>query len=1368
MRRAALLTSIVAAVLTGSAAAQPTVSGQIRLPGGEPAAGVAVELIAQTNAYDFGRLVLAGRHYPEPAARALTRNDGRFELEAPEAGMWHLYVAADGYRPMELNFYPLLGDRSVPALELIAETPVAVRVTGAGGEPLAGAHVRAEPPPGEGRGRSRPDDWQPAYRQVLTDERGAAVIGRGADESLQIYAIAAGYLEAERSGVKTGPVELRLATATPRQLRILSPRDEPVAGALVRLGERRWPIGLTDSDGLIELPLPAQGEPRVHVVGTHGERGEDWLELGGAPSAEPPTLKLVAPEPRTVRIVDRDTRSAIAGAFLWVGGQSADAVRVDSTGTHTLRAPADTSSLWIWGAAEGYLKDFAQIDRGAETTAAAELTLALQAPVRIRGRVVDESDRPVAEAGVSATVSPARRTRLSAWQGRLGLEPAVSDAGGRFEIGGLHPEVAYVLRAVKPGFASAELELPNPRNDAEKGVRLVLELGRVATGTVLSASGEPIAGARIRLTKSVGSGPMRRVMRARMLGSEDVEAWEAYSDEAGRFAVADLLAATFDLDATAPGYAKTELTSLEIPPGQVETELGEITLEPGAAIEGRVTDARGSAIEGAQVFATTSQSGGAFLMTVMDRSAEPAAVSDVNGFFTVPDRRPGERVDLAIDRAGYAQGRVVGVEAPTHQPVAVELNRSSRIRGEVVDASGRPIGGAHVWVQLQVTMGSTSMSRPGGRATTAEDGRFVIEEAAPGELELHVQAEGYRNAKLGSLVIEPERDLEGVRVEMEPGATVAGRVTDALGRPVEDAMVMVSEAGSFFSFGSMSTTDGEGRYRLTGVPPGRQSVTARHDDYQTTTRELEVELGDNQLDLLFEGGATISGRVVSDSGEPVVGAAVELVSHSVTGWDRQGSLSDTSGAYSIGGVPAGIFNLQAHKEGFATATVEGLEVGASDLPGVEIRLSAGSAIAGRLLGLEPSDYADVQVTAIKPPRAFSMGQVDRDGNYRIADLAPGDYTVYAQVGQSARMAQASATVVEGAGETLVDLEFESGLTLSGVVLSGGEPLGGAVVSAAGTDVASTSAGITTSAGRFELQGLEPGRHTLSVTKFDSGLRHTEELELASDRDVVVRVESAVLSGSVFDAADSRTLAGATVRLESADASSALDRFLVHSSTTTDSTGSFRFGQAAAGTHRVVAQKDGYAPAEIHVTVIDGLDQEGLEIPLEPTAGLRVFVSLPSGQPAPEFFAAVLDASGRSILSGVYAGGSDGTRLSIPPGAWELLVSARDTAVSSTPVTLPSDPIAIALRREALLDIRVPELEGDRTLATVKLIRPDGRLFRTVQWMWTRGEWSLHEGRASVHGLEPGPWTVTVETPDGRSWRGQASLAAGPNPELVLR
>src|SRR5258708_6811799 len=75
-------------------------------------------------------------------------------------------------------------------------------------------------------------------------------------------------------------------------------------------------------------------------------------------------------------------------------------------------------------------------------------------------------------------------------------------------------------------------------------------------------------------------------------------------------------------------------------------------------------------------------------------------------------------------------------------------------------------------------------------------------------------------------------------VKPAPAGTVAGRVTDKeTGTPVVG--VSVSVAGTTLG----NNTDEDGRYRITGVPNGDVSVTAKRIGYASMTQKVTVSDG---------------------------------------------------------------------------------------------------------------------------------------------------------------------------------------------------------------------------------------------------------------------------------------------------------------------------------------------------------------------------------------------------------------------------------------------------------------------------------------------------------------------------------------------
>ena len=150
---------------------------------------------------------------------------------------------------------------------------------------------------------------------------------------------------------------------------------------------------------------------------------------------------------------------------------------------------------------------------------------------------------------------------------------------------------------------------------------------------------------------------------------------------------------------------------------------------------------------------------------------------------------------------------------------------------------------------------------------------------------------------------------------------------------------------------------------------------------------------------------TISGSVVEQAaGEPIAHALVTL-----QGAPTRSTFTDSNGAFTIQGVAAGRYSLQAQKPGYfgtrdrnAGAAVQMVNVGASS-ESVTLRLARENVIFGRLT--DPNGQAIESVTVHLTQRVLRNGvwriesrnltTADDDGGYRFANLQPGTYYISA-------------------------------------------------------------------------------------------------------------------------------------------------------------------------------------------------------------------------------------------------------------------------------------------------------------------------------------------------------------------------------------
>jgi uncharacterized GH25 family protein len=1343
-----------------AAAAPIPVTGMVfNSAGGSPVAGARVLLVPAPSLAESARLELEGKAHPDPAVTALTGADGAFRLEAPEAGMWEVVVEAKGMAPQEILLQPLLEETELPPVRLESDAKLEVRVAGPDGKPLAGARVQAGEMSGAlGFRWAELKRWQASDRAALTDAKGVAVLPRSARERLLVRAGVAGQPFAEQEDVGSGSVTLRLASGTLREIRVMDAAGKsPVPGVWVRIGESRWLAGRTDADGHFSVPLTAKSKVKVALTAEDGRRLDTYAEPPKLEEKRLQTLLLPALETLAGRVVSAADGRPVAGALVWNQEPKA-ARRTGADGAYRIEVIAGRDAT-PRAAAAGYLPADAQV--GVSPGMRRGPTLTLEPALAAAGLVVDEQGRPVPGVQVQASPQPATRMRNSALLISGGTSH--TSASGRFRASGLVAGLGYELRLAKAGFAVARAEIP-PLEPGRPGadLRVVLRKGRTGFGRVVDRSDQPVVGARVELRQRGGD---RRMSMMRLREGDAVK-YEAVADAAGRFEVRDLPAGTWELTARGSGFAPLTVPGLAVPEGGGATDLGTVVLIPGVAVEGYAVDPEGRPVPGAEIRVAEATADPMSRFMPQEESL-PAATSAADGFFRIEDRRAGETVDLDASRPGYAPGAASGVQVPPEQPVRLVLQPSSAVEGRTVDPDGKPVAGVRVFVHPSdpVSVGGRFRMFVGMRSRQAisdETGFFRIEDVIPGGIELQATATGYQRSELNNLEVRSGQELKGVEVVLAPGAVVEGRVFSPSGQPLAGAEVGVADSTMDFFFGT-ATTDGDGRYRLEGIAPGTRSVQAEHKSYRRATKELEVRLGENSVDLRLEGGVEVRGRVVDEGGTPVASARVSLRA-GPRSWNQPDALSGADGSFSLDGVADGTYRVVADKEGFARGR-EGVEVtvAGSSVSGIEVKLTAGGSIVGQLSGLDFAELSTVQITL---GGSRQSGQVSPDGSYRIDHVEPGEQRVTASLPGGSRQAEGRVTLEPGAPEARLDLEFTGGLTLTGRVLRNGEAVSGLNVMLSGGALSGRH-GDTDHQGRFRFEGLDAGSYELQVYGFRSGSHHRQAVELSADRDVLIELHTVAVSGRVVDAADQAPIPNAQVILTAAQPDEA-DPWQT-TETSTDSRGVFRLRDVAEGSWKVRALLAGYAPEEVDVQVDSGRPVDGLELSLEATEGIVLEVLLPSGRPPDMVHTAVFDGAGRVVSRGSYSAGEDGrVRVaSVAPGAWDLFLETDGSAAVVVPVTAPGNGGRVVLPQAGGLNLKVPGLSEARVGAKVQLTDASGKLFRVPWGTQVMKDFDLQGGSRRFERLTPGQWTLSVSATDGRTWSGSATVLPGGMAEVTL-
>ncbi len=1349
---------VLGLLLATAAGAEILIGGRVTGPGGKGVDGANVALEPILPGYQRVEMRLGGASRAEPAVRSRSGRDGYFELTAPRPGAWKVTAEASGYVDMEFLLEPLHEAVELPPAQLQPASALEIKVFDPLKKPVP-ARVGLYD-------TRRRQGWRNRLRLAETGDGGIVRLPRERGEVLRIEVLGPSHplLFFNHADEKENDfVGVTIQPGVAGKVRVTDPAGRPLAGVMVFQGIGILPLGSTDEDGRLDFVLAAAEyePPAVSFLAPDGHGAYEKLRFS-SDEAGIESIKLAPPRRLHGQVIDVVSREPVAEALVWAdGGPYAE---TDAGGRYEL-AGLYSSRVRVQATATGY--GLTVEHRNLDTTED-RATLALTPAASVSGEVVDGDGHPIAGVSVSLeSVGQRFRGRVS----REGKRTTRSSHQGRFQLSRLPLSGDHELRFNKAGFAATRhgLDALQPFEN-RTGLRVILDAGRTGIGWVVDEDGAPVAGAAVRLEPT----PKGDRRLAKM--------WSQYEDAAsglataagddGSFRIPHLGPGRYDLEVEAAGYAPAAVPGFEVDAGHGEVDFGTVTLESGARLEGTVLDPNGTPLAEAEIHVGEERS--AYLMA----NEEPRTRSDAQGRFTVSDLRRDKPLYVTVVKSGYGSETLTTV-TPGGEPVEVVLHPAGRVSGRVMERNGDPVAEVHVQIDTENPHQRSDVRRRPD--LTDERGAFELDDVQPGTVTLRVYSPEHQRYELKGLKVPAGGELSGLEIVLEPGATVAGTVTEADGTPVAQAKVSLSsgdDSGLGFGPASFAETDGDGRYRLTGVAPGPARLDAQQQSHRKTSKSIEVRPGAQTVDLTFEAGFDVSGWVATSDGAAVPGASLTLQkaetgTYRMTFGGFEPVKSAADGTFLLAGVAAGRYTLTASKEGFAQArTEEPVDVHA-DVSGLVLEFERGATLRGRVLGLAPEDLAKVELVAFSMGTGGQVrGAADHEGTYSVPNLPSGPWTVMARMTETERHVTGQVTVEAGATEAWLDLEFKEGFPVAGVVTRGGKPASGIQVLFQGIDAGLAGAQAATGTdGRFRIEDLPAGTYRVMFVAGTTRPFVSEEIEVPTGDELHLEIGGVRIAGQVLLDADDQPVREATLHLDKLDADP-MDPFAMGFSRMpagkTDAQGRFELN-VQPGRWRLSAAKPGHGPAETTLEAHAGAVLDAVELRMSPSEGITFEAVLESGRPPQQVSAMVLDAAGRQVSHGIYEAVEGGRfRITtIPAGQWELYVQSRDTGAVRMPITAPGHVGRIELPRGAKLQLTVAALKDDSGWAHVMLTGPDGRPLPVLGRVGPRVGWPMMGGRALIPQLNPGLWTFEITHTDGRTWSGQAMVTAGETVEVEV-
>lgn len=532
----------------------------------------------------------------------------------------------------------------------------------------------------------------------------------------------------------------------------------------------------------------------------------------------------------------------------------------------------------------------------------------------------------------------------------------------------------------------------------------------------------------------------------------------------------------------------------------------------------------------------------------------------------------------------------------------------------------------------------------------------------------------------------PSVDFDEAPVPAPPGPDggyLRGSVLGADGRPAAGSEVRALAERTVLA---SAVTDGEGNFRIGPLRPGEILLIARSGGLASEA-EGPIPLAPGEelggLSLRLAPGGSLFGTILdAETAAPLEDATVRAAGLS--------HRTDASGRFALEGLTPGEIVFQVRADGYEPRD-ERLSIGSGPTSGVEIRLTKGVRLEGRVVDGAGRPVAGATIFAaayrLREGDRRLAGRAGSDGAFVVT--APAGHVILEAVDAAGGTGRSSVLGVPPGGsmEGIEIVIAESASLTGNVIDAAGEPLPGARVYAAAGEL--TFGGVVTGGdGTFTLGSIPPG--PIQVVAVSGGARARVgpfEILEGETAHVTLQLGAHELRGLVVDAGG-RPLPGASVAIWPEGGPRTLASALV-----ADGRGAFAASGLPGGPLRVEASFEALRGERRGVVPSDG------EVTVTLAGGELVGLVLREGRPATEFSVAASPlepgSPGATVRSFVSADGR--FRLRLPPGGWEVRASAPSATEAIARAEVPergaSAEVVLELESGGVIEGRVVSTDG---------------------------------------------------------------------------
>ncbi len=401
-------------------------------------------------------------------------------------------------------------------------------------------------------------------------------------------------------------------------------------------------------------------------------------------------------------------------------------------------------------------------------------------------------------------------------------------------------------------------------------------------------------------------------------------------------------------------------------------------------------------------------------------------------------------INLLAALACFSGSVVVSIQAQQSVP-----NRNSGSISGRITVDGRPKAG----LVVELLTDTNGPRRPIGKATTSKTGKYMLThveagtyDVSPSAPKLVVPNQGKSGQSGKSVTIETGENVKGIDFELVSKGSISGQVRNVSGEPVKGQTVeMILRGETHYSrpFYSSApgdhTTNDDGVYRISGVPPGRyivkvgigyglalerskKSAVYYPETFHPSADEaskatvVEVTNGRETTDVDITVGTPlkmyeiVGQLIVVETGAPVPNVGLEVITTSANG---RGSThlggafrSNVNGEFRIPNALPGHYVVAPENDRVSNTYGDPIsfDVKDKDVTGLKIPMLSASTLTGivTIEGNVDHPIADVLPKLMISAHTLSdnlmsstvTSPINADGGFRITGIRPGKVSLF--------------------------------------------------------------------------------------------------------------------------------------------------------------------------------------------------------------------------------------------------------------------------------------------------------------------------------------------------------------------------------------